>query len=225
MTGALQLRPGSPPVQAIVQPSRWWDTESLTAQTIKAMCAGIQRSAADTYFQGAARAIPPRWLGAARLAPAVMLQHLGRASRERAAVAIADWWFTKHLIRFVQDDAILRRTLNKADGLEALIDPAVMLRCERPEGDCDDFTGFLCALFTCQGLRWDIVTLACSPRQPGVWSHVFPRVHLSDTFAMPMDASHGKFPGWSVPARDIQRMQIWDSAGDPVSDTSEEEVI
>lgn len=173
----------------------------------------------------AARAIPYRW-GGLTLAPSTMLQSLDRASRERAAVAIADWWFVKHFIRFVQDDGILRRLLNKADGLEALIEPAVMLLCERPEGDCDDFTMFLCALMECQGLHWDIVTLACSYKQPGIWSHVFPRAWLSSSFAMPMDASHGKYPGWSVPSRDIQRMQVWDSNGNPVSpQQAEEEVI
>jgi hypothetical protein len=211
-------------VRILVQPSRYWDSDNSTAQTIGAMVAGIHRAAANAEFRGAARVIPPKWRGLG-MAPATMLQHLDRASRERAAVAIADWWAVKHFIHFVQDDAILRRLLNKADGLEALIEPAVMLQCERPEGDCDDFTMFLCGLFECQGLRWDIVTLACSRAQPGVWSHVYPRVHLSDSFAMPMDASHGKFPGWSVPSRDVQRVQIWDRDGNPVAATAAEEVI
>ena len=52
-----------------------------------------------------------------------------------------------------------------------------------------------------------------------------PRGHLADNFALPMDASHGKYPGWSVPQRDIQRMQVWNSDGDPVSQQAAEEVI
>jgi len=217
MLGAPHLRPGSPPVRVIVEPSRYWDSDDSTAQTVRAMCGLIHRSARNDQFRTAARVIPPKWRGV-NLAPVTMFQHLGAEDRKRAAVAIADWWFVKHFTRFVQDDSILRKLLNKADGLEALIEPAVMLHCERPEGDCDDFTMFLCALAECQGLRWDIVTLACSARQPGVWSHVFARVHLSDTFALPMDASHGKFPGWSVPGRDISRVQIWNRDGEPVSE-------
>jgi hypothetical protein len=54
---------------------------------------------------------------------------------------------------------------------------------------------------------------------------VFPRVHLADNFALPMDASHGRYPGWSVPRRDIQRMQVWDMSGNPVSATAGGEVI
>lgn len=224
MQATPQLRPGSPPVQILVQPSAWWDTDSSTKQTIRAMVDGIHRAAANAHFVGAARVIPPKWRGLG-MAPSTLLQSLDRASRERAAIAIADWWATKHFIHFVQDDRILRRLLNKADGLEALIEPAVMLLCERPEGDCDDFTMFLCALMECQGLKWDIVTLACSKNQPGIWSHVFPRCHLADNFALPLDASHGKYPGWRVPARDIQRLQVWDRDGDPVPQRAEEEVI
>ncbi len=33
-----------------------------------------------------------------------------------------------------------------------------------------------------------------------------------------MDASHGPYPGWQVPARDIHRLQVFDSSGRPVAD-------
>ena len=214
MNGAPQLRFGSPPVMVQVQPSRYWDTESSTAQTIKAMCAGIHRSVSDEQIRTAARLVPSVWgrVGS----PAVAFQHIDRASREMAGVAIADWWFAKHFIHFVQDAALVLRLAGLQDALEALTDPTVMIREVHPQGDCDCFTMFLCALMQAQHIPWEIVTLACSPRQPGVWSHVFPRAVIGGLY-LPMDASHGKYPGWSVPSRDIQRLQVWDASGNPIS--------
>ena len=98
------------------------------------------------------------------------------------------------------------------DALEALTDPEVMIREVHPQGDCDCFTMFLCALMACQSIPWEIVTLACSPRQPGVWWHVFPRAVIGGLY-LPMDASHGKYPGWSVPSRDIQRLRSGTETG------------
>ncbi len=34
---------------------------------------------------------------------------------------------------------------------------------------------------------------------------------------LPLDASHGHYPGWSVPASDITRMAVYDSRGNLVS--------
>jgi hypothetical protein len=225
MLRAPQLRAGSPPVRVVIEPSAWWDTESSTAQTIGRMCEGIRRAAADPYFSGAARAIPWRSNGLL-LAPATLLQQVPAASRQQAGVAIADWWWVRHFIHFTEDSRILAKLGGDPNALEALIDPAVMIRMVHPEGDCDCFSMFLAGLLECQGLDWQIVTLACSRRQPGIWSHVFPRLVL-DGLYIPLDASHGKFPGWSVPARDIQRFQAWDKNGDPVNPdgSTETEVI
>jgi hypothetical protein len=220
MMGVPQLRPGSPPVRIFVQPTDYENSDHSTAQTVQAMCAGIHRASRDDFFRGCAHAVPYRYKGEA-LAPAAQLQRLPAASRQKAAVAIADWWFCKHFIRFVQDQALTRRLLGYSDALEALMEPAVMIRCEQPEGDCDDFTMFICALLQCQGIPWQIVTLACSRRQPGIWSHVFPRAVIG-SLRLPLDASHGTYPGWSVPARDIQRMAVWGPDGNLVLPAQEE---
>ena len=130
-------------------------------------------------------------------------------------------------LKFVEDSKLAAR-LNPElhQALEVLTDPSVMVREIEPKGDCDCFTMFTCALMQCWGLEWDIVTLACSRRQPGIWSHVFPRVWLSDSLPFAMDASHGKYPGWHVPSRDIQRMQAWNHDGAPVvPQQADEEVI
>jgi len=221
MMGVPDLRPGSPPVQIFREPMPYWDSDASTPRTVKAMVAGVHRAAHDEFFRGAAHAVPFRWRGTLAL-PAFQFRQLPAASLEQAACAIADWWFTKHFIRFVQDQDITRKLLGVSDALEALIEPAVMMRCLHPEGDCDCFTMFLCALLESQHIPWEIVTVACSRKQPGVWSHVFPRAVLAD-LQLPLDASHGTYPGWSVPSRDIQRMAVWDRNGDLV--TPEQEVM
>jgi hypothetical protein len=59
------------------------------------------------------------------------------------------------------------------------------------------------------------VTVAADPENPERWSHVFPMAQLGNV-NMPMDASHGKFPGWMVPREHIFRWQAWDLNGNPV---------
>jgi len=177
------------------------------------MCQLIRSSAADTYFSGAAKAVP--YMFGKRAALETGLQRLDRASREAATRAIACWWFAKHFITFETDQSMVRRLIGDPASLEGLMSPAVMIRCTDPIGDCDCFTMFICALCECLGVRWQIVTLACSRRQPGIWSHVYPRA-ICGPLHLALDASHGRYPGWSVPARDIQRVAVWDRDGDLV---------
>lgn len=220
MMGAPQLRPGSPPVRIFVEPMPYEDSNRSTAITIQRMCQLIQHSARDTFFRGAAHAVPYRWRGSPAM-PAAQFQHLDPASRQCVMVATADWWFTKHFIHFVQDQGLVQKLTGLPEALEGLMSPEVLIRCVEPEGDCDDFTMFLGSLLQCQGIDWEIVTLACSRRQPGVWSHVFPRAVIGN-MRMPLDASHGSFPGWSVPGRDIQRMAVWDRNGQLVTPPQQE---
>jgi hypothetical protein len=86
------------------------------------------------------------------------------------------------------------------------------------QGDCDDFTMMLCALLGCCGLGYEIITVAASPREPGTFSHVYCRAVLPDGSRVPLDASHGKYPGWQVPTAHVSRLQAWDEDGNPVSD-------
>jgi hypothetical protein len=220
MMGAPQLRPGSPPVRMIVEPMPYEDSNRSTAITIERMCQLIHHSARNPFFGGAAHAIPYRWRGSPAM-PAAQFQELDPASRQRVMVATADWWFVKHFIRFVQDQGLVQKLTGLPEALEGLIAPEVMIRCVEPQGDCDDFTMFLCCLCECQGIEWEIVTLACSRRQPRIWSHVFPRAVIGN-MRMPLDASHGAYPGWSVPSRDIQRMAVWDRNGQLVTPPQQE---
>ncbi len=218
MMGSPHLRSEAPRAQILVEQMPYWDSDLSTPITIRRMCELIHKSAHYPRFAGAAARVAYRW--GRMQSPVLQFQRLPDASRKMAAVAIADWFFTKHFIKFAQDQDLTRRLLGYPDALEALMAPEVMIEIAWPDwpaGDCDCFTMFICALLECQGgIDWEIVTLACSRRQPGVWSHVYPRAVIGG-MRLPLDASHGHYPGWSVPASDITRMAVYDSRGNLVS--------
>ncbi len=128
------------------------------------------------------------------------------------------WWFAKHRVKFVHHQKLLVAWLGAPDELQLLIRPDALLKMEDPKGDCAVFTTLLCAMLDCCKLPWEIVTLAVDPDQPGIFSHVYPRVILPSGLRVPLDASHGKFPGWEVPRQHVSAIQIWDMQGQPIED-------
>jgi hypothetical protein len=199
---APQLVPGSPPVTLQRQPAGHLDNDQATAATIQAMCRLIHGAAADPYFAQCARAVPSRWC-----LP---------ATTGARAVAAGDWAFAKHFLKFVQDAALCQILAGEGDALEGLFDPRLLIRSVQPAGDCDDYTMFLCALLECQGIQWEIVTVAADRSEPGRWSHVYPRAVVGGR-RLALDASHGKAPGWEVPAYDVQRFQAWGPDGQHIA--------
>jgi hypothetical protein len=172
-----------------------YDSDKATAETVACMCRYIQEAQND---------------------PEVF-----RAAQEAMAwgnpVDGAFWW-AKHHIRFVQDHELISRLLNERDQLEMLVTPAVMVRSSQPQGDCDDFTMMVCALLKCMGLDFEIVTVAADPYDQSQFSHVYCRAVLPDESRIPLDASHGRQPGWCVPPSRTFRLQVWDESGRPVQD-------
>ena len=166
------------------------DSDVATAQTISRMCELIKESCADPLFQSVA---------------------LKAASSFPGGVASSIWWTVKHMMRFVQDSPALARMFGPHDALELLVSPAAMIRCRKMEGDCDDFTTMACAMLQCNGVPFEIVTVAANPYDRETFSHVYGR---ADRFAM--DVSHGKYPGWEVPKERQFRVQSWDSEGNPI---------
>ena len=102
--------------------------------------------------------------------------------------------------------------------LQLLIAPEALLHMERPKGDCAVFTTLVCALLDCLAIPWEIVTVAVDPRQPGIYSHVYARAVLEDGRRLPLDASHGAYPGWEVPRSRASAVQVWDEDGNPIED-------
>ena len=171
------------------------NSDRATAETVACMCKYISDAQND----------PGVWAAA------------GEAQRWGSAAAGAFWW-AKHNIKFVQDDLLVARLLNETDQLELLVTPPVMVRSSRPQGDCDDFTMMVCALLKLLGVGFEIVTVAADGVDPSRFSHVFCRAVLSDGSRIPLDASHGKYPGWCVPASRTYRIQVWDESGAPIKD-------
>jgi len=151
---------------------------------------------------------------AIRLAAEYARHHYGCDSADPAALAWACFFFAKHKIKFVVDEAPMFR-LNEPGQQDLLISPAVLVRMDQPQEDCDGFTMLICAMLRALGVAYVIVTIACSPDDPSRWSHVFP-VALCPGGAIALDASHGSGPGWMVPASHIFRWQAWDADGNPV---------
>jgi hypothetical protein len=126
------------------------------------------------------------------------------------------WWYVKHRMKFVQDEKLLGSMLGEPPQRELMISPAILLRMKEPQGDCDDFTMLVCALLKCLNVPFEIVTIAADPTAPERWSHVYAVALVEDGQRIPIDASHGKFPGWEVPLEHILRYQAWDEIGEPI---------
>jgi hypothetical protein len=174
-------------------------SDGATEQTIGLMCRYIRESSDDDQVQAAAN-----W---AR-------ESFGGNSPDPAMKAWAVFWFLKHYMRFVVDEAPMFR-LNEPNQQDLLYSPAVLIRTQDPSGDCDDFTMMGAALLKCLGVPFVIVTIAAGPDDPQRWSHVFLMAMLPSG-PLPIDASHGSGPGWMVPASHTYRWQCWDEHGKPV---------
>ncbi len=180
----------------------------VTEQTVLKMCEHIRNAPADPLVQQAARSIK-----AQPFRPV--------AITDGAPVLARLWWWVKYRVKFTQDDELIRKLFNESGHYELLISPPVLLRMLKPQGDCDDFTMLICALCLCLGFETRIVTVMCDRKRPGEYTHVFPVAFLADQkIWCPMDASHGDYPGWQVPERDVTRRTEWDLSGRVVLDRS-----
>jgi len=172
-------------------------TSEVTARTVKRMCEHIADGLKDPLVHQLA-------------------QRLNATAPDATLARI--WLWTKNRVKFVSDESLTRRLLNEGDNFELLIAPSVLLRSSKPQGDCDDFTMLVAALARSLGFPVRIVTLVCDRRRPGEYSHVYCAAELPNGVWCPMDASHGRYPGWQVPSYDVARRTEWNLDGRIVSD-------
>ncbi len=186
--------------------------DRATAQTIAVMCDQINTAARDGEVQRAAFNVCRRFRGGP------LYKGLWRLDDPRV-VAESCWWAAKLGLEFVNHDELIKRWLNEADQLQLLIDPRVIVRDPAArKGDCAVYTCLIASFLAARGVPYEIVTVACDPDQPGVYSHVYPRAVYPDGTREPLDASHGEYPGWRVPAEHTFRYQVWDEHARPVED-------
>ena len=178
------------------------DLESATAQTVEKMCEYIDAGTRDSIVRN--------W--AERAGDAY-----GRGATNTAAKAWGSFWLAKHAVEYAHDEPRLSR-MGEPGALDLLIAPAVLVRMRKPKEDCDGFTMLICSLLRVLGVECYIVTVAADPSDPSRWSHVFALAKLEDGTYMPLDGSHGAFPGWMVPAEHIFRWQAWGMNGRAADD-------
>ena len=174
------------------------DPDVATAQTVQYMCQLVKDSLDDGIVQAA------------------MLDSRRFSGGQVTARGI--WMWCKLAVKFVHHSKLLNEWLDAGDELQLLIRPDALLRMRKPKGDCAVFTTLVCAMLDCAGVPWEIVTAAVDPRSPDIYSHVYPRAVLPSGARLPLDASHGKYAGWEVPAERMYRKQVWDSDGNAIAD-------
>jgi hypothetical protein len=176
------------------------DPDTATQQTVQEMCRQIHQAATDPMVQSAARDAQRFQGGPDHFSPAE-----------------ACWWWAKHYLRFrhhADQFDVWRGDLgDPSNKLQLLIAPDVLVRMSRMEGDCAIYTMMLCAMLEALGIQWEIVTAAVDARQPEIFGHVWPRAVLPGGNREPLDASHGKYPGWQVPSYDLHRVWVFNANG------------
>lgn len=188
------------------------DSDTATAQTVAIMCRDhIWPSIYDPAVYVAGSGAVDDWL-AEQVEPVL----------DAAAVARAAWWYAKLNVRFIHHSKLIRDWLREKDQLQLLIQPAVLVRFPDQQwpmvGDCAVYSMLIAAMLGIFEMPWRLVTLAIDPRQPRIFTHVFPRAQMPDGEWMALDASHGLYPGWQVPAERIFRKQSWDENGEPIQE-------
>ena len=178
------------------------NTERSTEQTVSEMCKHIRDCLKDPAIRFTAL-------------DAVSSLDGMRPTRQQVVEYI--WRWCKTNIEFVPDEVQLFTLLGRRDELELLISPSVMVRMKEKKGDCDCFVMTACALLLSLGVPALIKTFKCDRDEPWRWSHVCAAAVLEDGSICPVDASHGDYAGWQVPARDTFQSQLWDMSGRKVS--------
>jgi hypothetical protein len=135
-------------------------------------------------------------------------------------LARAVWWFAKYAVRVLPHEQFKALVAAFPEKRQLLLAPEYLLSMGRPEGDCSAFTMLVCALLKCLGVRYEVVTVAVDPREPEAFTHTYARAVLEDGQRLALDASHGTYPGWEVPASDVSRKQIWGTDGTPIPDSA-----
>ncbi len=186
------------------------DPDTATAETVAVMCDHIRKGALDAGVQSAAMQAVNQFAGMADVG-------LGPGS-----VGAAAFWWCKHFLKFVHHEFIIRQRLGEAGHLQGLISPEVIVNQiangERPAGDCAIYSDCVAAFLRVFGVPFEVVTVAVNPEEPTVFSHVFIYEVRPDGSRLPLDASHGEYPGWQVPTAHVSRRQVWDMNGNPVAD-------
>lgn len=147
---------------------------------------------------------------------------LGRSVASAAnieEIARRVFWWTKSNVRLVEDEWTLvdhlghdKNELLLGNGKELLISPAYLLLQDKSmrQGDCDDFSMLAATLLIRLGVpRANIrfTTIASDGLAPENFTHVYVKVQREDGAYIPLDCSHGSYPGWET--KEVYNEMLW----------------
>lgn len=193
--------------------------DQATGQTIRRMAELSGESIGTRRLHHFARKSAVTWRGGPNYA--------GRAVNwdDQLQLACSVWYGVNSRMKFREHSEQILALLNERDQLQLLISPDELVKQSRPSGDCAVYTPFVCAALGTLGIHYEFVTLACDPREPDLYTHVYARAVFRDGSRLPMDASHGKYPGWEVSTEHQIRKQVWNEAGQPVTDEAPRRLV
>lgn len=143
--------------------------------------------------------------------------HPDRSYGDQAIAGV--WQKLKRHLKFKRDEAIANdlqiRDGRIKDVVEVIIRPVdqAMLIRRMPNGveDCDGFEGYASCLLAALGIQCALVTVSAEPEEPNRYSHVYLACYIPDGYGgtkrIPVDFSHGPYPGWECP--NTGRIKEW----------------
>jgi hypothetical protein len=110
------------------------------------------------------------------------------------------FWLDKGRVGFQRDELLATPVASTLDGpvVEVLIRPRDLADMANPLEDCDGFSSLIAARARAAGIPCSFVTIAADARQPDRYSHVYLACYR-DGQRIPLDVSHGPYPGWEAP--------------------------
>ena len=137
-------------------------------------------------------------------------------AREQSEKAARIWDYVRHSVYFAHDEVLANPLLplvsSRTPIVEILIRPRDLISmcssgaCRRM-ADCDDYSMLVASLLLACGIRAAFVTVAADPQDLTRFSHVYVAAYTDSGDRIPLDASHGKYPGWEV--RNVGRRREW----------------
>ena len=124
------------------------------------------------------------------------------------------FWWVKNRIGFRQDARLagpMSQWLEAGQNVvELLVRPRDLLNMRTPLEDCDGFASLLPSLLRAQGVPCFFRTVAADAREPGRLSHVYAVCQDQSGSPVPLDASHGPYPGWEcTQTGQVTRVKDW----------------
>lgn len=116
------------------------------------------------------------------------------------------FYWAKNRLKFALDEdqaGQLPPAFASRDIIEVLINPLdvglLLEQGKMPKEDCDGFSTFAACLLLALGVPCNFCTVAVDKEDPTRYSHVYLVAYPNPDSRVPMDISHGDYPGWECP--------------------------